>query len=747
MSKRKGGIFLVVFLLINLFIFNLCGETVKAASVFYVSAAGNDNTGTGTLSNPWKTIQKAADTMTAGDTCIIRGGTYRETVTLNTSGTSANPITFKAFTGETVTVSGADPVTGWVNHSGSIYYAAMAGSLGTKNQIFVNKQMQLEARWPNSAALDPLNSTFATADSGSNTTINDGDLTQAAGYWVGKTVWCVPGTGYKSYKSTITSSSAGSITFDTMGVAATAGNSYYITGNLKDLDSAGEWYYDSSTGRLYLWAPGGVNPNTLTVEAKKRTYAFDLSSRSYINITGINIFASSIKMSASNSCKVSNMTAEYVSHDSDVTSQYSTGIFMSGTNNELRDSTLTYSSGNLLSIQGTGNKVINNLIHEADYSAADIPAIYLLGANHLISHNTIYNAGRHLIFMPTQNSRIQYNNLYNAGKLTRDCGILYEFAWDGQGTVIHHNYIHDNLAKNYSGTGIYLDNGSKGYIVHHNVVWGNYTGIRLNTPSNFNLIYNNTTYGNGNIGYWGSDFSSDMYGDRIFNNIFTTAFTLPGTHIEGNNITSGTNLLFVNPAAYNFRLQASSPAINAGAVIPGITNGYAGTAPDIGAYEYGGTDWTAGHDFSSPPNPIFENVSVLYENKVRQSDFEKGVISPWVKTCSGTAASASVSRSCSKSVRLGIGEDGIKQEITGLSPNTSYKCSAWVKADTGEQIQIGVNGFGGTDVSVTSNSTSWTMVSIPFTTGPDASSATVYAYKKPGTAHVYVDDFGVVMAR
>ncbi|WP_277406448.1 hypothetical protein [Lacrimispora xylanisolvens] len=140
MSKRKDGLFLVVFLLINLFIFNLCGETVKAASVVYVSTAGNDYTGTGTLSNPWKTIQKAADTMTAGDTCIIRGGTYRETVTLNTFGTSANPITFKAFTGETVTVSGADPVTGWVNHSGSIYYAAMAGSLGTKiRYLLINK--------------------------------------------------------------------------------------------------------------------------------------------------------------------------------------------------------------------------------------------------------------------------------------------------------------------------------------------------------------------------------------------------------------------------------------------------------------------------------------------------------------------------------------------------------------------------------------------------------------------------------
>lgn len=744
MKNRNVSVLLVVIMLINLLVLYADVKTVKAAAVYYVSVTGNDITGKGTLSNPWRTIQKAADIMTAGDTCIIRGGTYRETVTLNTSGTSANPISFQAYTGETVTVSGADPVTDWVKDSGSIYYAAMEDSLGTKNQIFVNKQMQLEARWPNSEVLDPMNATFATVDSGSATTIKDGNLTQAPGYWVGKYVWCVSGTGYKSFKSTITGSNPGAITFDPIGIAASAGNSYYIIGDLRELDCAGEWHYDSGAGRLYLWAPGSVNPNTVTVEAKKRMYAFDLSSRSYINITGINIFASSIKMSGSNFCKVSEMTAEYISHDSDVTKQYSTGIFMSGTNNELRNSTLTYSSGNLVSIQGTGNKVINNLIHEADYSGADIPAIYLLGADHLISHNTVYNAGRHLIFMPAQNSRIQYNDLYHAGKLTKDCGILYEFAWDGQGTVIHHNYIHDNLAKNYSGTGVYLDNGSKGYIVHHNVIWGNYTGIRLNTPSNFNLIYNNTTFSNGTIGYWGNAFQSDMYGDRIFNNIFTTAFSLPGTPIEGNNIISGIDPLFVNPAENNFRLQAGSPAVNAGVELSGITSGYVGSAPDIGAYEYGGTDWIPGHNFTSPPDPLFEEISVPYMNKVRQSDFEKGVISPWVPTHSGTAASVSVSRSCSKSVRLGTGEDGIRQVITGLSPDTGYTCTAWVKADPGEQIKIGVSGFGGGEVSATSDHEEWTMVSVPFTTGTEGTSATVYAFKASGSAYVYVDDFGVV---
>ncbi|MGK4209579.1 DUF5123 domain-containing protein, partial [Bacillus velezensis] len=68
MNKKKGGMYLVVILLIHLFIFNWYGETAKAASVYYVSTTGNDKTGTGTLSNPWKTIQKAADIMKAGDT-------------------------------------------------------------------------------------------------------------------------------------------------------------------------------------------------------------------------------------------------------------------------------------------------------------------------------------------------------------------------------------------------------------------------------------------------------------------------------------------------------------------------------------------------------------------------------------------------------------------------------------------------------------------------------------------------------
>jgi hypothetical protein len=44
-----------------------------SATDYYVSNDGNDNN-SGTIDDPFLTIQKAADTMSAGDICYIRQG-------------------------------------------------------------------------------------------------------------------------------------------------------------------------------------------------------------------------------------------------------------------------------------------------------------------------------------------------------------------------------------------------------------------------------------------------------------------------------------------------------------------------------------------------------------------------------------------------------------------------------------------------------------------------------------------------
>jgi parallel beta-helix repeat protein len=62
---------------------------------FYVSTTGNDKN-TGTSSSPWRTVQKAANTLTAGQTVLVQAGTYSERVGVTISGSSGSIITFQA---------------------------------------------------------------------------------------------------------------------------------------------------------------------------------------------------------------------------------------------------------------------------------------------------------------------------------------------------------------------------------------------------------------------------------------------------------------------------------------------------------------------------------------------------------------------------------------------------------------------------------------------------------------------------
>jgi len=65
------------------------------ATDYYVAQSGDD-AANGSKTAPWKTIQHAADSVSAGDTVNIFPGIYRETVIINNSGSSNSPIVFRA---------------------------------------------------------------------------------------------------------------------------------------------------------------------------------------------------------------------------------------------------------------------------------------------------------------------------------------------------------------------------------------------------------------------------------------------------------------------------------------------------------------------------------------------------------------------------------------------------------------------------------------------------------------------------
>jgi hypothetical protein len=80
--------------------------TTAATGATYYVAPNGDDSNPGTIDRPWRTIQKAANTLVAGDTVYLRAGTYGEQVNFTRSGSSNSPITFEAYAGETPIVDG-----------------------------------------------------------------------------------------------------------------------------------------------------------------------------------------------------------------------------------------------------------------------------------------------------------------------------------------------------------------------------------------------------------------------------------------------------------------------------------------------------------------------------------------------------------------------------------------------------------------------------------------------------------------
>jgi hypothetical protein len=496
--------------------------TVNSSSpqnVRYVSPTGNDSN-SGTIDQPYQTIQHCASTVAAGWTCLVRAGTYRETVVPNSG------VTVGAYNLEAVVVDGSDPITGWTLDHDSIYKTNVVLNSDDTNQLFVGSEMMTEARWPNGDDLFDVN--WATAKAGTNAShVVDENLPGIN--WTGAKIHLWSGTDpFGNMTGTVTSSSPGVISINIRPtgtcpvICPTKDGHYYLFGLLSALDTEREWYYDFGSGVLYFMAPRDADPNTLDVRAKRRQYAFDLRGKSNVTIQGISIFASTVMMDSSSSNNVlDRLNVQFPSHfttlpaapwDQDGSGfsilrvhSSDSGVIIAGTGNTLRNSTIAYSAGAGVALEGNNSLITNNLIDHIDYIGNYDAGIDLDSSGNTIQYNTIQYVGRQAIYLVgSEGQDISYNNLSNAMLLSADGGVVYACCNQVASSVrLHHNWVHDTKAassgvvKDYPLSGIYIDNGSSGFEVDQNVVWYNERfNIELNgypaTNSINNSIMNNS---------------------------------------------------------------------------------------------------------------------------------------------------------------------------------------------------------------------------------------------------------------
>lgn len=577
------------------------GANVINAASYYVATNGLDSN-SGTLLSPFRTIQKAGSVMVAGDTCYIRGGLYRETVVPAHSGTSVSRITFASYNGEPVVVSGADLLNvSWNVYSNSIY---TANTTNVFRQLFVDGEMMNEARWPN-ASVDQLltEPRAAVGASGTNVFFSDANLPSID--LLGATLQVFPGTPNGEYAANTRVITNYNSTTKTLYWAAptaytvNAGNPYYLYGKLSLLDIPTEWCLDGAAGKVYLWTTSGTSPTNHTVEIKTRAEAFVLDNLSYLTVTGICVFAAGISMSNSSYSVVDNCHLRYSQH-STTADWVLSGIptlaacIVSGTGNIWRNSSISFSSQDGITITGgTSCMVSNCVIRNVDYYPGNYyAAVKIFGSSHQVVNCTFTNSGRALVLPDGLSLQIASNIMGCAQMLTRDGGASYVGSAKGGGTSIHHNWVYN------SDVGIYLDNGSTNFIVYRNVCWGNNIGLTLNSPSITNIVCNNTLIAN-DVGFSTWPTPSVQTGTIVDNTLCDSAIMA-----FGSGVTTNKNGWFP-PVGSDFVPQSGSGAIDNGIIFSPYTDGYVGSGPDIGAYEVGATVWTPGASLSIPTFPLF----------------------------------------------------------------------------------------------------------------------------------------------
>ncbi|MFC0329063.1 right-handed parallel beta-helix repeat-containing protein [Paenibacillus sepulcri] len=685
--------------------------TASSSNVYYVAVNGSNDSDGLDPQRPWRTIGHAAAEMTAGDRCIVRGGTYRETVVPAASGREDAPIRYEAQPGERVVISGCDPVVGWTARqedttaNAGVYEAAMDWSLqgDSGNIVFIDGELSHEAMWPR--ITDRLDRTqYAVVDSCTNEvptyTIYDEDLLAFAdGHWTGAVVACVNGAGYFISTAAVTDFREGTLYFDGwMSSAAhyrtTPGDIYFLTRSPRTLAVSEGWYIDPVKGRLTVRLPDGGDPTDREVEAKRREYAFDLRGCSYVQIKGFEIRAASITTENASYCSIDNVRIHAI--DRCFSSRQSIygrtkGIELGGCDNIISGSDIGYFEGIGINLSGQRNRVVNCHIHDGNLEASYASLIWAAGSQHLISHCTVTRSARTCISGVFSRSVIEYCDISHANCLTKDSGIIYLFNHDFDNTDIHHNWLHDNKSPHLS-FGFYMDAWTSGVNLYRNVVWNiPHHGLHLNRPLQRTLIYNNTFLRSGDADS-AVFLLDDMYGTQMINNIFSDGKLVKW----GEDCLVSHNLLgvdggFEDADHGDFRLRADSPALSAGMRIAGVSSP-GGKEPDIGAYESSEPYWTAGHDFDRVIEAELVYSELNSKSAIGNGGFESGAWEPW-EAAAGTPKIVyecawdfsrdgypSIVRSNKYGAMLGPG-DRIEQRITGVASGAAYELWAGIKID------------------------------------------------------------------
>ncbi|MBF0196149.1 MAG: right-handed parallel beta-helix repeat-containing protein [Planctomycetes bacterium] len=738
-----------------------CMYMSSYAKEYHVAKGGNDAS-LGTLQSPFASIQKAASVMKAGDVCLISEGNYYETVIPAHSGRAGRPIIYKAARpNDKVILTGSKPIPRslWKKDGKNRFKCRVTLPLKDGNQIFLKGKSLVEARWPNLGD-DYLKPKLAIMDDGTHAEkIIDQQLPKYD--YRGARVWVHARYYWKNWTSEILNHSGSSLNIKNKAPFSGAnqhnarkGAEYYVY-NLKDaLDSENEWFYDSKEKMLWVYRHDGKLPKE-AYRIKATTHVLDVSGKKHLKFQGLTILGSSLQTNPQTTSVVfDRMKILYPHYSANGGKGAGRVVTLNGKNNTIQNSEIAYSWGPCIALEGENNKLLNSYIHDGNLFGAFTGCVYLSGKGNVVSHCTIERSGRTLInYSGMYQALIQNCILRYAGMLTSDLGLTYGTNIEGGNSEVRFNLMHGNLSK-HKNMGLYYDHGTKNVITHHNIIWGaRQAGLIINHYANGHLIYNNTFIAD-NFGFkstWGHKYEPDLLNCRFVNNLMAGIIDTTAKNLYAqNNVTNFKSFDPKNP------MRGYVKGYGKGVMVKGVTS----AKPGIGAIEYKGMTFKAGHDFQIIPVYDFVRSKPLHRNHIVNAAFEhQDHISPWQFKGKGVSSvkhkpqyhnleDVNLGRMGCYSVALTKPKGELTQRIKGLEEGSKYDFICMMRVPEGSVALSGVrfsNGSERLSQKVSSGAPGWVRNTVAFTAPLDKNPVEVFVRLISGAKAIHVDDFSLTM--
>lgn len=416
-------------------ILSILFNKAHANTYYFSESTGDDSRSSSQAQNaatPWKSLNRLnnfATQLNAGDSVLFkRGETFEGNIYASASGTPGNFITYCAYgQGSRPVISGFKTISGWTTTTGNIREAALNSS--AVNMLLMNGVVKAKGRYPNASASG---GGFLTIERvNAQNTFTDDQL-PASPDWTGafavirKTRWVLD-------RDTVIRHTGNTITFSaSSGYGASQGYGYFIQDDIRTLDEDGEWYFNASAKKMYVYA---VNAGQLAIKASVGSHLVQIENRAYLQFEDLRFEGANV-----NAFELNNAQQVHIRNCE---------IAYTGIN------AINAGNSNDIQVEGCGISYTNNIAVNTNNCSGTIIRNSNISCTGTFPGMGQNNSGSYeAIILKGNNNRLEYNSIDSTGYIP--------ITFSGNNVVIKNNFINGFAFVKDDGGGIYTWNNAPG---------------------------------------------------------------------------------------------------------------------------------------------------------------------------------------------------------------------------------------------------------------------------------------------